>query len=309
MRAIEASRPDAAWFQRITRAPSDSLLGSVREFFSGFDQVESVYEFEDGIEAGISGILDLVESLIQDREVIGFIRAGYDFDNMVHLWKARMLGKKPFLNSFGLVDPEKIEQALGGSTIIWLPEYLKKLYERLERVEGSGDIHAVENEGEKAKWEYLVERAPSEDARGFIVKKIDLGNIKTFIRFKRTDLRKADLPEMWVEGGEIDRFTLNRLYKEPEDELYNYLLVTSYRGLVQKGLSINTPLWKVETLLSSHLVEMIGESVYRFFDLMPVIYHLQLREREAQLLRIIFTGKINNLPDDMILEKVEAVIS
>ena len=309
MRALEASRPDAAWFQRITRASSDSLLGSVREFFGGFEQVDSIYEYEDGIEAETSGILDLVESLLSDEEVTEFIRAGYDFDNMVHLWKAHMLGKKPFLNSFGLVDPEKIEQALGGSTMIWLPEYLKRLYERLDGAAASGDIRAVENEGEKAKWNYLLERSPSEEARGFIVKKIDLGNLKTFIRLKSTNLRKANPAGMWIEGGEIDGGTLTRLFKEPEDELYTYLAVTSYRGLVQKGLNRNTPLWKVETLLSSHLIEMIGDSVYRFFDLMPVVYHLQLCERESQLLRIIFTGKINNLPDGRILEKVEAVIS
>ncbi len=309
MRALEASRPDAAWFQRITRAPSDSLLGSVREFFSGFEQVESIYGFEDGIETETSGILDLVESLLSDEDVTGFIRAGYDFDNMVLLWKAHMLGKKPFLNSLGLVDPEKIEQALGGSTLIWLPGYLKKLYERLDGAAASGDLQAVENEGEKAKWSYLLERSPSEGARGYIVKKIDLGNLKTIIRLKRTNLRKANIAGLWIDGGEIDRVTLNRLFKEPEDELYTYLTVTSYRGLVQKGLNRNTPLWEVETLLSSHLIEMIGDSVYRFFDLMPVVYHLQLRDRESRLLRIIFTGKINNLPDDRILEKVEAVIS
>ncbi len=309
MRGIEATRPDAAWFQRIARASSGSLLGSVKEFFPGFEQVESIHRFEAGIEYGKSEILDLVESLLPDNDTIEFFRAEYDFDNMVDLWKSRILGKSASMSSFGLVDPEKIEQALSGSTVTWLPEYLKELYERLGYAQASGDIRAVDGEGERAKWRFLLERAPSEEARRFVVNRIDLGNIKSFIRLKRTGIRRSNISAFWIEGGEIDPSTLDSLFKEPEDEFYTYLTVTGYRGLVQRGLNRNTPLWKAETLISSQLIGMISESAYRFFDIMPVIYHLQLRDREALLLRIIFTGKINGLPEEMILEKVAEVLS
>ena len=309
MRALEASRPDSAWFQRIARAPADSLLGAVKEYFPGFEQIDSIHEFEAGIEYGKSEILDLVESLLSDKDVIEFLRAEYDFDNMVDLWKSRMLGKKPFTSGFGLVDPEKIEQALAGSNVTWLPEYLKILYEKLDSAQASGDIREVDVEGESAKWSFLLERAPGEEARGFVVKRIDLGNIKSFIRLKRTGLRRSNTSAYWIEGGEIDRATLDRLFKEPEDEFYTYLTVTGYRGLVHRGLNRNTVLWKAETLIYSHLAGMIAESAYRFFDIMPVIYHLQLRDREALLLRMVFTGKINGLPDEMIIDKVEDLIS
>ncbi len=309
MRALEASRPDAAWFQRLVRSPGDSILGSVREFFTGFEAVISADQFEEGIENETIAILELIESLLHEEGLSGFIRAGYDFDNMTHLWKAMILGREPYLNRFGLVPPETVEQAVRNGVIIWLPEYLKRMHERLLRFESADDAQSVEYEGESLKWRFLLDSAPGEGARRYTVNRIDLRNLKSFIRFRRTGLRRARHGGMWIAGGEIEAQVLDALMKEPEDEMYNYLGVTSYRGLVRKGLDRNTPLWKVGALFDAQLLEMIGESRYRFFDLMPVIYHIQMRERESSLLRQIFTGKINNLPEKIIMERIEAVIS
>ena len=42
--------------------------------------------------------------------------------------------------------------------------------------------------------------------------------------------------------------------------------------------------------------------------MMPLLYHVELRERNARLLRTIFTGRINGLPDDDIAGGVEALL-
>lgn len=309
MRALESFRPDEAWFQRLVRTPVDALLGSMREYCKGFETIESLYEFEDGLESDKADILDLIESLLSDPGITGFLRTGYDFDNMLHLWKAVLLGGKPFMNRFGIVPVEEIEQAVKSSVVTGLPGYMKKFYSMLQAFGESGDPGEIEYAGENAKWEYLLEAAPSRDARFYTMCRIDLANIKTFIRLKRTILRTGNSGRVWIDGGDIDRPTLVRLFKEPEDELHTYLAVTGYRGLVRKGFDTGTPMWKIEAVLNSCLLDLIGESRYRFFDIMPVIYHLELRERESRLLRIIITGKINNFPDEKIQEKVEAVLS
>lgn len=308
LRAIEASMPDAGWFQRLARTKEESLLGSLRELYRGFDQIESLHDFEDALEAEKGAKLELISSLLPDRRDDSFIRSGYDFDNMVHYWKARKLGREPYLSGFGLVQVEEIEKAVATGNLTWLPQHLKDLHDKLQSVDGSQGPEVTEYAGESAKWEYLLENSPTGRAEEYVRFKIDLANIKTFIRLKRTRLRKEITDLIWIGGGGIDAATFNELMKEPEDELFTYLHVSSYRGLVSSGMSVSTPLWRVDSMLRLELLERIGESRYRFFDIVPVLYHLELQERDSNILRIIITGRLNRLPDEMLLERAEALL-
>ncbi len=307
MRAIEASMPDRAWFQRIARAPLDSLLTAVREHFHGFDTVESLDDFERGIEAEKSGILSLLDSLISDSAACLFLRSGYDFDNLLHFRKAAILGRKPDFNPFGMLGEEVVSKATQGS-ITGLPAHLKDYLDKLQTADSHADLGLVECAGESAKWEYLLSIAPSPETRHYAVCRIDLINIMSFIRLKRTSLRKEAHGRVWIGGGEIDRQTLATMFKEPEDAFYTYLEFTSYRGLPARGLGTLTPMWKAEAMCRTELLDRIGEARYRFFDLSPVIYHLETRERDSNLLRAVIAGRLNGLPEERILETVEAMM-
>ncbi|HSG28325.1 MAG TPA: V-type ATPase subunit, partial [Candidatus Krumholzibacterium sp.] len=307
LRALEASMPDEAWFQRIARTPAESLLAAIREFYRGFDTVDSLYDFEDGLEAGRKELLDLLGSLISDPDATLFLRAGYDLDNLIHAYKAGSMGAPASMNGFGLVDPEVIGRAVTGVSTVDLPGYMKEFMDRLAALGDPADPGLVEYEGEALKWAFLYSVAPGRVAREYLSTKIGLTNIRMFIRLKRSPLRKQVPGSVWIEGGEIDRPTLATLFREPEDELHSYLAYTSDRGLAAMGLGTATPLWKVEAILDRQLLARIGESSYRFFDMGPVLYHIELREKNEHLLRLLLTGKLNRLPDERILEGVEAM--
>ncbi|MBU8920588.1 MAG: V-type ATPase subunit [Bacteroidales bacterium] len=307
LRALEASMPDAAWFQRIARAPVDSVLVSVKEFYRGFDPVDSLYRFEDGIESEKTVFLELLSSLLNDDRVESFFRAGFDFDNLTHGVKAAALGADAAYNPFGLVSHEVIEKGASGGSAIDLPDHLKNCLEKLLEASEEGGAQAVESRGEAEKFAYLVETAPGKAARMYVTFRIDLANIRTFIRLKRIDLRKDAIDTLWISGGSIDIQTLRTLFREPEDELYTYLTTTEYRGLITAGLGLTTTVWMVDVLIDREMLERLGDSRYRFFDIGPVIYHFQLRERNERLLRLLLVGKLNMLPEELLLEKTEAM--
>jgi V/A-type H+-transporting ATPase subunit C len=307
LRALEASMPDPAWFQRIARAPVDSVLVSVKEFYRGFDPVDSLYRFEEGIESEKTGFLELLSSLLSDEDAERFFRAGFDFDNLTHAVKAANLGVDAEHNPFGLVSSEVIEKSVRGGSAVELPDHMKKSLERLLEASEEDGPQAVESRGEAEKFAYLAENAPGDAARLYITFRIDLANIRTFVRLKRISLRKGPADSFWIAGGSIDVQTLGTLFKEPEDELYTYLATTDYRGLVPAGLSVTTPLWMIDVLIDREMLERLGEARYRFFDIGPIIYHVQLRERNERLLRLLLAGKLNRLPEELLLEKAEAM--
>ncbi len=308
LRAIEAAMPDKAWFQRLARTPEEGMIAALREYYPAFEGVASLAEFERGLEAEKLDILELVSSLVPDTGANEFFRAGYDFDNLVHVWKSSRLGAAPALVPFGLIESDRIEKAVRGEERGGLPDHLAVLLERLRAMGDEGDLLAAEFMGEQAKWDYLVMRAPGAPAREYIRAKIDLVNIKNYIRIKRVELHGTISEGAWVDGGEIETVRWRSLFREPEDELYKFLEMTEYRSLLRFGLERETPLWRIEPILYAQLLLCIDESRYRFFDISPVIYHLELHERNERLLRGIIVGSMNRLPEDMILEKVDALL-
>ncbi len=308
LRALEAAMPERAWFQRLVRAPLGGMLGALREYYKGFEAVEVIAGFEAGIESSKVSAIDLVTSLILDPAVSRFIRAGHDFDNILHMWKAWKLGSSFTLNRYGSVDPEVVENAVAGGDPGLLPDHLKEFLIRLEERSDPDALAMAEYTGEREKWAFLLENAPGGDARRFVRNRIDLINIKTFIRLGTTSLRKTGLEYIWIAGGEIEPGRLAALKKEPEEEFYSFIMTTSYRKLVQRGLGKETPLWRIDPMLRLQLLDMAGESRYRFFDITPVLYYLELVDRDVQALRSVIVGRLNNLPDEAMLERLDALI-
>ena len=74
------------------------------------------------------------------------------------------------------------------------------------------------------------------------------------------------------------------------------------------GLDQTAPLWKIDALIAGQLFNIVSESRYRYFDIGPVIYHLENRKRVETVLKAIIIGGINNLPDEKVLETLEAIM-
>jgi V/A-type H+-transporting ATPase subunit C len=309
LNALEAEMPDRSWFQRLAGGSAEGLLGSIREYFDGFENVGSLYDFEKGLVAEKRGILELLSKLISEEGTIRFLRAGYDFDNMCFLWKARKRDEEPVFNSCGLVDPEEIMvAAVGNDDIRYLPDYLKELYQKLEsRGDGISPVE-LEQLCERSKWKFVLHSAPSHSARSFTQRRIDIINIKNFIRLKRTGSIRDNIDSLWLEGGEIGAERFRSFFNEPDGEFLSYLETTDYRNLIKQGLDTSTPLWRIDILLMTFLIQVAGQSRYRYFDISPVLYHLLLRERNEQLIRTLITCKLNEFPEDMISERLDELL-
>ena len=309
LRALEAEMPDAGWFQRLVRTPVDGILPMVREHFHGFDQVESLAGIETGLEAERKDFIDLLTRLLSESETVLFLRAGYDFDNALHAWKAAQLGREPVLTSAGLVEPEIVSKGVteGGRGI--LPEHIASLVETLEERAERGGLTAAQYAGEAEKYRFLLGIAPGNAARDYTRRRIDLSNIGTLIRLKRTSLRAVETGNALLEGGMIGRDRFVTLLGEPEEELYSFLHFSEYRRLLRWGLDQETALWKMEDASMRYLLEALEESRLRFFDLSCLLYHVELRARNESVTRTILVGKSNGIPEERILERVETALS
>ena len=309
LRAIEAEMPDAAWFQRLVRTPVDGLLPMAREFFYGFEHVASIADFETGLEEERAQFMTLLTGLLSDEAMILFLRSEYDFDNAIHAWKAAKLGREPFLTGAGLVDRESIRKGAEEGDSGSLPGHISELLETLEHRNEKEGLTSAQYAGEALKFGFLLDSAPGAEALGYTRRRIDLMNIGTLIRLKRTSLRSAGMEEALLDGGAIDRNSFLTLLREPEDEIYSFLHFSDYRGLLRAGLAQDAAPWRIDAAARSFLLGSLEESRRRFFDLSPILYHVELRARNEHITRTVFVGKQNGIPEERILERVEPALA
>jgi V/A-type H+-transporting ATPase subunit C len=305
LRSVEAELPDKAWFQRLVRTAPDSLLQMIREYFRGFERVASLDDFEQGLEAERASYLDLISSLVGDCDVISFLRSGYDFDDALHLVEARGMGRKAVFTGLGLIDPGLFEKALTDGDFERFPGPIREFLAQVAGRADKDEPAAVQYYGENLKFRHLLDAAPDMEATRYTKTRIDLANITTFVRLKRSKLRSVKIEDAFLEGGVIAGERFASLLREPEDELYSFLQRSDYRRLPSWGLAKDAPLWKVEAAARVFLLDAMGESRLRFFDISPVLFHIELRNRDEHVLRTILTGKSNGLPEEHILERVD----
>jgi V/A-type H+-transporting ATPase subunit C len=308
LRALETLMPERSWFERLARTPEENLLGALREHYPGFEAVGSAHEFERALDAEKLSYLELVTVLLRDERARLFIRGGYDFDNCTHAWKAAKLGAKSALVPFGLCSPRDVEETAAGKTRGALPPRFEEHFAALEaRYEATKSLAACEYAGEAAKWRFLFETAPGDEATAYLRCKVDLINIKNCIRLRRTALRAEALETVWLAGGDVETARLAGFVREGEEALVSYLATSVHARLVRLGLSRETPAWKIDPIMRRALMEFLGESRYRFFDFSPVLYHIELRERDLDILRRIVVGRLNRLGEETTLERVNAL--
>jgi hypothetical protein len=308
LRALEAEMPDTAWFQRLVRTPVGGLVSMAREYFPGFEQVESAAGFEAGLEEERTLFMVFLTKLLGDGETVLFLRSGYDFDNLLHAWKAAKLGRATALTGAGLVDPELILEAVESDDPGMLPDHIGMLLERLGQHLEKADLSSAQYAGEALKYRFLLGIAPGEAASAYMRRKIDLANVVTLVRLKRSSLRATDPERSLIEGGMVDRDRIAALLKEPEEELYSFLRFSDYRGLLRFGLDQEAELWRISAASRSFQLDALGESRLSFFDISPLLYHLELRGRNEHIMRTVTVGKTNGIPEDTILERVEATL-
>jgi hypothetical protein len=305
LRSIEALQPERAWFERLARAPGENLLGALREHYRGFEAVSSPAEFERALETEKRSLLELVTGLLQDERPRQFIRSGYDFDNCTHAWKAAKLGASGALTPFGFFAPRDVEETVAGKAGGILSPRLEAHLAALDaRYEETKSLAACEYAGEAAKWRFLFEVAPGVEAAAYLRCKVDLINIKNCIRLRRSALRTESLDAVWIEGGDIETARFRSFVREGEEELLSFLATSVHARLIPLGLSRDVALWKIDPIMRRAFMEFLGESRYRFFDFSPVLYHIELRERDFEIVRRIVASRLNRLSEETMLERL-----
>jgi V/A-type H+-transporting ATPase subunit C len=250
---------------------------------------------------------ELVSELVEDISVFDTFLYGNDFHNL----KAAI--KQVYINeevpniyiTHGTIKPEIIYDAVKKHDFSTLPEHMIKCADEAYQVQmHTGDSQLCDVIIDKATLDTIYKRgkASGNDLLAeYAELKVASADLNIAIRGFKTGKKKEFLERALAPCDSIDINRLMEAALDKEEAIYDYLSNTVYADAVQ---AIKESPSTFERWCDNLIIRRIRPQKHNPFTLSPIAAYILARENEIKSVRILLSGKLNDLPDSSILERL-----
>ncbi|MFP4686670.1 MAG: V-type ATP synthase subunit C [bacterium] len=284
------------------------------EYSHHLAEIDSVYQFENLLNRELQRVYSLLFELAPDERLLHLITMRGDVQNLKVLFKSdgKVKADSSLFTTRCEVQPKKLLQIYEEKRWDKLPEHLEQAVLSLQsEFEENGFnqqlIDVIFDRYHYLRAGEIVKKLKSKLLIKFYKQKIDFLNIEIFIRAREMDRDLDFLKKALLDSGNIEKKLLYELFEEDLSALVARFKMSDYHRVIQEGIEAwnkDKSLRRFETLADDYLMETIKKAKFIFFGPEPLFGYLWAKETEIKNLRIILTGKINNLPDSAIKERL-----
>ncbi|MEN8906881.1 MAG: V-type ATP synthase subunit C [Clostridiales bacterium] len=316
IRAIEKNMIDKNFFDRIIESKTiKNVIGLLEEIEYGniHENKSDDFDFEYMLEDESKKLKQLINEVTPGDDFIKTIFHINDYHNAKVVLKGLSgIEYDDLLIDIGQISPEELKTIILEKELSFLPKNLKECIDIcLNNSSILNDPKSIDITMDKAYLEELFESAlktKNTYILNLVKMLIDIYNIKGWIRIKKRDKNSWDLlNKILVDKGKIDKKTYMNYMEKELDESLDYFKYTDYGNLMTQSIeqfNENGNLTQLEKLCDDYVVNYLKNSKVITFGIEPIISYIMAKQIEMKNLRIIITGKINNIPNDTIKERL-----
>lgn len=316
IRAIEKRLIDKGKFDRMidSKTPEEALKTIAEAGYSETSSIlDNVREYESILKLEGKRLYALLKDITSDSEVFDIFLLKNDYHNIKVILKSEFLEIEidDNLLTWGTIPIEQIKALIIDRNFANLSIYMK------ESIEDSLDIFSITKDPrqvdlilDRAYFKHILDIARKS---GFpyisqlIETMIDTTNIKTYLRIKNLNMSLDLLSRALIPGGMLDNSILLDNLDKSLDELLEKTRKTKYSNLMVDGIAdytIKGNFSKLEKLIDDQIIGIVKKTKYNALGIEPLIGYLVAKETEIKNLRIVMVGKINNIPNEIIRERL-----
>lgn len=250
---------------------------------------------------------ELLNELVEDISVFNTFRYGNDYHNLKAAIKQTYKGDTTpnlFLSN-GTVEPEVIIKAVSEHDFSLLPDYMREVAEEAYQIQlRTGDSQLCDIVLDKAALDRMYSHGKASENEllsQYVELKVAAADINIVIRSLRTKKDEDFLRRALCECESLDINKLIKCALEGMDAIYDYLETTVYADGVQE---LKKSSQAFERWCDNRIIEFIRPQKYNPFTLSPLAAYLLARENEIKTVRILLSGKRNDISDDIIRERL-----
>ena len=291
------------------------VLGET-EYSNVMTNIKRATDYEEILTAELKRVYDLVKELCPVKDVVKLMSIKYDYHNLKVILKGKFLGKdlSHMLIHLGDLDLHEVKRKIDSENYKELEAKLEKaVVEAANDFESTKDPQKIDIIIDKYMFKEMVELKNELDYE-FIDKLvkaiIDSTNVRTLLRIKKQNKNREFALEVLVSGGAIDPSTLVALINESPENIISKLNSTIYSEMIKEGIEayINTDSVNLlEKLSDNYIMALMKDSKLVTFGPERILSYIYAKETEIKIIRIIMVGKLNNIAEEVIKERLRDI--
>jgi V/A-type H+/Na+-transporting ATPase subunit C len=250
---------------------------------------------------------ELMKELVEDMSVFHTFLYSNDFHNLKAAIKQIYTDSelKNIYISNGTIHPDIIIKAVREHDVTLLPEHMRECAKEAYEVQmHTGDSQLCDVIIDRAALETLYKKGKAsgnELLALYAELKVASADINIAIRSYRTVKDQKFIERALTECESLNKQELTAAALEGVDAIYNYLSNTKYADAVQ-ALKESTSAF--ERWCDNLIIKHIRPQKYNPFTLSPLAAYILARENEIKTVRILLSGKRNDIADEAIRERL-----
>lgn len=316
IRAIERKLLDKGKLDRMVEAKSpEEALKVLQEADYGNLGSDSanIYEYENLLGEEYKKVYNLLKEIAPEPDVFDLFLISNDYHNLKVLLKAEFSGQDDngLLIESGSIPSGKLKTMIRDRNMSSMPAIMKKAVEEcIETYNKTLDPQVIDIILDKAIFKQMKDtsiKSENKFIKDLVTLFIDLANIKVFLRVKALNKSFDFLQKILIPEGSINIKLFIENLDNPLDSIIDALQFTSIGPYLQEGIEnfkITGTLTKFEKLSDNSIMDYVKKSKYVSLGIEPLVGYLMAKEMEIKNARIVMVGKINNISNEVIKERL-----
>ena len=316
---LETRLLDKAKVERMIEANSASEVLRIlneTEYSNVSANVKRPEDYEEILTAELKRVYDLVYEISPVKDVVKIMNLKYDYHNAKVLLKEKVIGKNlsSMLIKLGNIDLHEVKRKIDSDNLKSLNGTLGKgIQEAMKAFEETKDPQKIDIVIDNYMYKELVEINKALNYKfidNLVKAMIDSTNIRTLLRVKKQNKGRDFAREVIVDGGAIDSSKLISLINESPENIMSRLQSTIYSDLIKEGFEgyiATESASLLEKLSDNYIMDLMKNSKLVTFGPERLLSYIYAKETEIKVIRIIMVGKLNNIAEEVIRERLRDI--
>ena len=301
---------------RITDAPNVSEVLRVlsQESEYEFSSSKGIKDYESVLMSGLKNMYGLLYKISAHREIVDIPACKYDFHNLKVALKSKYIHNDAdylYLNITTL-DPARIKDFVkSGAENDEFPAYITAAAgDAQNKFDESGEPQDIDVILDRHMFAYMLsvcEKVQNDFITEYVRLSIDFYNIKTLLRVKNMQKGSRFLNESLVSGGLTHTDFFLRNYDKSPEMLTSVFHYKYFGDVIKNGMESYSKEGNysgLEKLFDNCLISHIKKAKYVAFGAEVLFAYIISKENEMRQIRILVTCKNNNIPVEILKERL-----
>ncbi len=316
IRAIERKLLDKGKLDRMVEAKSpEEALKVLLEADYGNPSSEAVniYEYENLLGDEYKKVYRLLKEIAPEPDVFDLFLLTNDYHNIKVILKSEFSGQddSSLLTESGSIPSGKMKEMIRDRNLSNIPSIMKSSIEEcIETYNKTLDPQIIDIILDKANFKHMKEtslKSGNAFISDLVTLFIDLANTKVFLRVKKLQKSLEFLQKVLLPEGSINHKLFVDNLDTPLDSFVDAMRYNSLGTFVQEGIETfkaSGSLTKFEKLSDNYIIAYVKKAKYVSLGIEPLVGYLMAKEMEIKNAKIVMVGKINNISNEVIRERL-----